>query len=109
MGDETILCQEDLDQLKIAARARKLLEEDLKKVDAAEEALKEKCLEAMRTKGVSEYQDDEIKITYVKPFERKTFDSKKFMAENPNMGDAYMKTSTIRESVKVTYKNTKGE
>ena len=45
---------------------------------------------------------DGLKFTYVKPSTRKTFDSKKFQEDHPEIYDKYIKESEIKASIRTS-------
>lgn len=45
---------------------------------------------------------DGLKFTYVRPSTRKTFDSKKFQEDHPEMYDKYVKESNVKASIRTT-------
>lgn len=63
----------------------------------------------MEENGVKKFENDDLSITYVAPFERETIDSKKLKADLPDIAKKYTKVSTIKASVKITLKNKESE
>ena len=58
----------------------------------------------MRTNSVKKYESEKIIITYVAPSERKSIDTTKLKAEQPDIYEAYLKLSPIKESIKIKIK-----
>jgi hypothetical protein len=69
--------------------------------DGIKDSLKAKMIEY----GVKSYEDDNLKITYVEPYTRDTLDSKRLQAEMPELYHKYKKTSTVKDSVKITVRS----
>lgn len=63
-----------------------------KELDAAKKAIKGELTEMLKQAKVNSYQVEEYKINYSE-FEKRTFDSKKFQAENEELYNQYLKVS----------------
>lgn len=59
---------------------------------------------AMEQYGVKSFENDDIKITYVAPTERKSIDSTRLKKEHPEIAEAYQKVSQVKASVKIEVK-----
>ena len=59
---------------------------------------------AMEQYGVKSFENDDIKITYIAPTERKTLDSTRLKKEHPEIAEAYQKVSQVKATVKVEVK-----
>ena len=66
--------------------------------------IKEYLLEQMKTNSVKKYESEKIIITYVAPSERKTIDSTRLKTEQPDIYENYVKTSQIKETIKIKVK-----
>lgn len=59
----------------------------------------------MRDKGIKTFENDLVRITYVAPTTRESIDSKKLKAELPEIAAKYTKTSEVKDSVRITWRN----
>lgn len=100
MANEILNLDKDLTQ-KIVD-----LESQLKFLKEQESALKTKLLQAFEDSGTKSIENKELKITYVLPTIRKTFDSKKFEEENEELYNKYVRETAARGSVKITLRDT---
>ncbi len=73
-------------------------------LEAANEEMKTQMLEAMEANDVDKFDGDLLTITRVKASKRTTFDSKKFIAENPKRAEKYMRTSDTKAYIKIKVK-----
>lgn len=80
------------------------VKKQLEALEKEEAELKSTIMESMKAGNLEKIESEVIDITYVASFERETFDSKKFKADNPEMYDAYKKMSKVSESLKVKVK-----
>lgn len=76
-------------------------ERKMKELKEQEENIKEAILKEMEAKGVIKLESEEIKITYIAPTDRETFDSKKFRSDNPDLYDEYVKITPVKASLRV--------
>jgi hypothetical protein len=80
--------------IAIGRRIKELMEEY--------DAIKAEVLAKMVENNDKSFDTGNILITYVAPSTREAFDSKKFKAEHEDLYDDYVKTSTTKESLKLT-------
>ena len=59
---------------------------------------------AMEQYGVKSFENENIKITYIAPTERKSIDSTRLKKEHPEIAEAYQKVSQVKASVKIETK-----
>lgn len=83
--------------IKTLAQQKEALEEADKKARA-------QLAEAMAQYGVKSFENSILKVTYVPASTKTTVDSKELKAENPEIYQQYSKTSTVKESVRITVK-----
>lgn len=76
-------------------------ERRMKELKEQEEIIKEAILKEMEAKGVIKLESEEIKISYIAPTDRETFDSKKFRSDNPDLYDEYVKITPVKASLRV--------
>ena len=55
----------------------------------------------MENNGVTKFDGDGIKISYVAETTRETFDSKQFKADMPDLYNEYVKFSKVKSSVRI--------
>lgn len=87
------------------AEATLIAIEEQKKVaerNAAE--LREQLMNAMRMQGITSWETDKIKATYVAEFERDSVDTKQLKAKYPAIYAECKKTSKVKASVRVAIK-----
>ena len=98
-NDVSVLDPNISSQLAEFERSRKAIEEQ-------EKALKEAILQEMEQKGIIKVCDEVngLSITYVPPYDKESFDSKRFKAENPDVYDEYIKLSPVKSSIRITLK-----
>ena len=68
------------------------------------ETIKEYLLEQMTANNVKKYESENIIITYVAPTEKKSVDSTRLKSEQPEIYEQYLKTSQIKEQIKIKIK-----
>lgn len=78
-----------------------------KAIEDEETELKAQLLEAMRVQGIDKHETEALKISYIPPSTRETFDSKKLKAEMPEIAAKYTKESKVKDSVRITLKEVK--
>lgn len=74
------------------------------KIEEIENKLKEEAMEKCKELGVSTLENDFLKMTYKKPSQRTTIDSKRLKEEAPDIFEAYSKTSEVKESISISIK-----
>lgn len=88
MTVESTICQQ------IALFKKKALE-----IELLEKELKQKIKNCMEEHGVTEFENDFLKVSYRKASTRTTVDSKKLKEELPDIYEAYTKTSAVASSI----------
>lgn len=71
---------------------------------AKQKEIKEKILSEMEKRGILKIETNELTISYVAPYSKESFDSKKFRKDNPDLYDQYVKIGTVSGCVKVKVK-----
>ena len=94
----TVLLNEDV--------AKKIAEFELqmKYYKAQEDELKAAILAEMEAKNIIKVDNDFLTISYVAPYDKETFDSKKLRAELPDIYDEYVKLSPVKSSIRIKVK-----
>lgn len=71
--------------------------------------LREELLRQMKEQGVKSWETDELKVSLVRGTERKTVDSEKLRRIFPKAYEVCTKTTTIKDSIRVTPKGVKND
>lgn len=74
----------------------------IKELSEEYDAIKSKILAKMIENNDKSFDTGNVLITVIAPSQRETFDSKKFKTEHANLYGQYVKTSTTKESLKIT-------
>jgi len=80
------------------------LDRQKKEIDRQMSEITDTVKELMRDKGIKTFENDLVKITYVAPTTRESIDSKKLKAELPEIAAKYTKTSEVKDSVRITWR-----
>lgn len=80
------------------AKEKQLLE----KLKERDEELREKLLVAMEENGIKKFENDMLRVTYVAPQIRTTFDSKRFKEEAPELYKEFTKETYTKSHVKIS-------
>lgn len=78
------------------------LKQQLAELEAVENEFKQIFMEKMKENGIKSFDLGNIKITYIEPTTRKSFDTKKFEAEHKELYGQYLKESQVKESLRIT-------
>ena len=60
---------------------------------------------AFRSSGIKSWETENMKITLVDSAEKRTFETKRFAEENPDMAEKYYKTTETKGYIKITLRN----
>lgn len=74
----------------------------IKELSEEYDAIKSEILAKMIENNDKSFDTGNVLITVIAPSQRETFDSKKFKTEHANLYGQYVKTSTTKESLKIT-------
>ena len=83
----------------------KTIEEQKKEAQARSEQLRAAIMAAMKENGVLSLDNDRMKITYVAPYSRTSVDSARLKKDHPEIYSEYQKSTTVKESLKITIKD----
>ena len=84
------------------------MERTIKSWTAKRDELKDKILQLMKDNNCDKVElDGRVLITRVAPTTREAFDSKAFKEAQPELYKQYVKTSEVKESLKITVRETK--
>lgn len=75
-----------------------------KQIKEEEDKLKAALLAEMEKYGVLSIDSPELRISYVAPAERETFDSKAFRDDFSDLYDEYVKIAPVKASVRIKVK-----
>jgi hypothetical protein len=90
-------------QSKITAKVA-AFQTQLSQAQEANKVLRGQMLEAIEANGGQPYEDDNIKVTYVKPAARKGIDLVKLQLEQPDIFDEYQKPVNVKASIRIKVK-----
>lgn len=79
----------------------------LEQAKAKSEELKKTLIAKMKENGITKFENDNIAIAYIAPYEKQGIDSKKLKEEEPKIYEKYLKSSKVKESIKITLKEKK--
>ena len=79
-------------------------ERKIKEIKEQENILKETILAEMEVKNIKSIETDDLKITYVAPTDKETFDAKTFQKENQDLYDNYVKMTPVKSSIRIKVK-----
>ena len=82
----------------------KQIEEQKKAAEAQAQELRAAIMLAMEKNGVTSFENDRIKLTYVAPTKRTAIDSARLKKEMPEIAEKYTKTSNVKASLRITLK-----
>lgn len=102
-----ILSDNEITTLEQAELIIKQYDMLLEKAKAKSEELKKTLIEKMKENGITKFENDNIAITYIAPYEKQGIDSKKLKEEEPKIYEKYLKSSKVKESIKITLKEIK--
>lgn len=80
------------------------LQTAIQRLKEQEETLKQELLEAMKANGVLKIDSEELIVTYIAPTYRETLDSKALKAKQPDIYDAFIKMTPVKESIRIKVK-----
>lgn len=76
-----------------------------KQLETAEKEMKDKLKEAMEKFGITKFDNDLVKISYVAEGVKKSIDSAKLKKELPEVAEKYTKASKVSSYIKIEVKN----
>lgn len=81
-----------------------IFEKQLKEIKQQEEIIKQAILSEMEAENILSIETDDLKISYVAPFDREIFDTKTFQKENQELYDNYVKMTPVKSSIRIKLK-----
>lgn len=96
----------DATEIVGAERLQKIAEFEklAKEIKAKEDALKDEILKTMESFGILNIETPELKISYVAPTNRETFDSKTFRKDFEDLYDEYVVVTPVKSSIRIKVK-----
>lgn len=82
----------------------KSIEEQKKVAEAQAQELRAALMQAMEQNGVTSFENENIKVTYVAATTRTAIDSAKLKKELPEIAEQYTKKSNVKASLRITLK-----
>lgn len=73
-----------------------------KEIEEQVKTFSERMKGEMEKAGVKKWETDNMRLTYIEPSTKETFDSKKFKEENPESYKNYIKTTKVKSSIRIT-------
>lgn len=99
-GEELVVSDELAEELK-AFKGFQIIKVEM---ENREKLFKQKLKDAMKASGVQQVTLEGVgTFSYVRPTTRKTFDSKRFKGDHPDLYEDYTKISPVDDSVKAIY------
>lgn len=102
-----ILSDNEITTLEQAELIIKQYDMLLEQAKAKSEELKKTLIAKMKENGITKFENDNIAITYIAPYEKQGIDSKTLKEEEPKIYEKYLKSSKVKESIKITLKEIK--
>lgn len=107
-SQEVLILSEEVNQtLQKVAELETLIQNttnELKQKQSDMDTLKEFLMQQMESNGVKKLDTETLTITYVEPYSKELFDSKKFKEEQPDLAVKYIKQSQVKQSIKIKLK-----
>jgi hypothetical protein len=91
-----------LQKVLAAETAIKEAEELKKKAETAAEAIRADLMRVMAEQGIKSFENEALKITYIEPSTREIIDQTRLKKELPEIAREYTKTTTTKESIRIT-------
>ncbi len=80
------------------------IEEQKKVAEAQAQELRALLMQAMERNGVTSFENEKIKLTYIAPTTRTAIDSARLKKDLPEVAEKYTKTSNIKANLRITLK-----
>lgn len=73
-----------------------------KEIEEQVKTFSERMKGEMEKAGVKKWETDNMRLTYIEPTTKETFDSKRFKDEHPESYREYIKTTNVKSSIRIT-------
>lgn len=105
---ELLVGKDFYNQFVIELKELDNIENYIKDLQKVVDFRKEQLKEVMKENSIKSIDNDDLKITYVAPQVRTTYDYKKYLADNDlEIGEEYKKETNVKESLRITLKKGK--
>lgn len=105
---QSLVGKDFYNQFVIELRELENVEDYIKNLQKAVDLRKEQLKEAMKENSIKSIDNDDLRITYVAPQVRVSYDYKKYLADNElEIGEEYKKETNVKESLRITLKKGK--
>lgn len=102
---ELLVGEEFYNQFVIELKELDNLDEYIKDLKNVVDLRKKQLIEAMKEHSIKSIDNDDLRITYVAPQVRVSYDYKKYLADNNlEIGEEYKKETNVKESLRITLK-----
>lgn len=101
---DIVIADNQLAELVEVESLIKQIEEQKKAAEAQAVELRQALMQAMEQNGVTSFENENIKVTYVAATTRTAIDSTKLKKELPEIAEKYTKTSNVKASLRITLK-----
>ena len=99
----------DLETLYDAEKLIAFYERQRDKAEQAAKKVREQIVETMKKQGITKFENDNLIITYIAPTTKDSFDSTRFKTEHPKEYQKYVKTSKVKEQIRIKIKENNNE
>jgi len=79
----------------------------IKRIEDEIEEIKKRILAEMKQRNITNFSCEDFTISFVPEYERKSFDSKRFKENFPDVANEYIKVSKVADSIKISLKEQK--
>ena len=73
-----------------------------KEIEEQVKTFSERMKGEMEKAGVKKWETDNMRLTYIEPSTKETFDAKRFKEEHPESYKNYIKTTKVKSSIRIT-------
>lgn len=80
------------------------IKKELKELEERKSELSQVCIEAFEETSTGTYENEKLKITYVKPSVRCSLDTDKLKAEHPEIAKECQKETSVKASIRIKLK-----
>ena len=82
------------------------LDSEIRRLEERKAAIQASMLELMQSNHLKKAENERIRISYIAPSFRNTFDKAKFQEEHNDLYEKYMVKTETKASIRVSIKNT---
>jgi hypothetical protein len=92
-------------QMQALAEAENLIksiEEQKKQAEAIADELRASLMKAMEQNGVTQFETEQLKVTYVAPTVQERIDTARLKKERPDIAEEFVKHTSVKASLRIT-------